>query len=409
MNCAESQDLLLDLAYGELSPARAAEVEAHVQGCAACRAEKEQLQGARKAVAPLRHLEEPPAGFDEPILRAARAEAGLQSDGTPGPVVEVSATVKPLGLQAARLDPHAQMKGLKGRPAPRWGRRAAAAASIAAAAGLAVVVTSSLTRQRASQAPETVAPIQVRAPDAPVPSSLDDALASRKKAAAPEEGKGAVSPKVFAVPPSRAIASAPEPVAEGPRRKVASPPAKAKEQADRREQPAEPVGGLAKEEAYGFSQATKRDDQMARNQAVAPAAAPPHGLAAQAKPAAGPSAASSPDRAAEGKLVAAPKAAAQDPDRLENQAGEARRRGDYARAAALYQDASALRKESDPARAAWNLVHAVECLAAGGQVHEAIAARRELFRAFPGQAGQQAAADRALRAVQPAELAPADR
>ena len=148
---------------------------------------------------------------------------------------------------------------------------------------------------------------------------------------------------------------------------------------------------------------------MARNQAVAPAAAPPHGLAAQAKPAAGPSAASSPDRAAEGKLAAAPKAAAQDPDRLENQAGEARRRGDYARAAALYQDASALRKESDPARAAWNLAHAVECLAAGGQVREAIAARRELFRAFPGQAGQQAAADRALRAVQPAELAPADR
>ena len=36
----------------------------------------------------------------------------------------------------------------------------------------------------------------------------------------------------------------------------------------------------------------------------------------------------------------------------------------------------------------------MECLAAGGQVHEAIAARRELFRAFPGQAGQQAAAGR---------------
>src|SRR5437763_1910919 len=163
MNCAESQDLLLDLAYGELEPARAAEVEAHVAACAPCRAEKAQIDLSRRLAAPLRELEEPSANFDEPIVRAAGAEAGMQADGTPGPVVEVAATVKPLGLQAARLDPHAQMKGLKGRPAPRWGRRAAAAASIAAAAGLAVVVTSSLTRH-ASQPPETVAPIQVRAP-----------------------------------------------------------------------------------------------------------------------------------------------------------------------------------------------------------------------------------------------------
>jgi len=82
MNCAESQDLLLDLAYGELPPARAAEVQAHMLDCASCRVEKAQLDDARKAAAPLRDLEEPPAGFDEPILRAARAEAGMQADGT---------------------------------------------------------------------------------------------------------------------------------------------------------------------------------------------------------------------------------------------------------------------------------------------------------------------------------------
>ena len=75
MNCAESQDLLLDLAYGELPPARAAEVQAHMLDCPSCRVEKAQLDDARKAAAPLRDLEEPPAGFDEPILRAARAEA----------------------------------------------------------------------------------------------------------------------------------------------------------------------------------------------------------------------------------------------------------------------------------------------------------------------------------------------
>ena len=116
MNCAESQDLLLDLAYGELPAARAAEVAEHVLGCASCRAEKAQLDDARRAAAPLRDLEEPPAGFDEPILRAARAEAGMQAEGTPGPVVEVSASVKPLGLQATRLDPHARMRGAGERP-----------------------------------------------------------------------------------------------------------------------------------------------------------------------------------------------------------------------------------------------------------------------------------------------------
>ena len=92
-------------------------------------------------------------------------------------------------------------------------------------------------------------------------------------------------------------------------------------------------------------------------------------------------------------------AAAPSPDQLEDQAGAARRSGDYARAAALYRDASALRKQSDPARAAWDLAHAVECLAAGGQVDDAIAARTELLRAFPDQSGPKAAADSALRSV----------
>ena len=180
MTCAESQELLLDLAYGELPPARAAEVEAHVQGCAACRVEKQQLEDARRMAAPLRETEEPSAAFDGPILRAARAEAGMQAEGTPGPVVEVSASVKPLGLQAARLDPHARMKGTKGQARPRWGFRVAVMGSIAAAAGLALVVTSSLTTNHARDAArEEVAPIQVRTPGSPVSTAVDDALTPR--------------------------------------------------------------------------------------------------------------------------------------------------------------------------------------------------------------------------------------
>ena len=409
MNCTESQDLLLDLAYGELPPARAAEVLEHVEGCAACRAEKEQLEDARRAVAPLRELEEPPAGFDEPILQAARAAAGLHSDGMPGPVVEVSATVKPLGLQAARLDPHATMSASPGRARPRWGRRAAAAASIAAAAGLAVVVTSSVTH-RPPQAPaDVVAPIRVRSPEATVPGSLDDAMVPGKKAAAPEgQGGRADSAKFLAAPPPQPAASPPGPRGgETTKRKIAQrAPAPEKEQLDRRAQPEEDVGAFANEEAQHGLAEPKREEQRTKDLPAVPAmASPPAGIVGGSI-ASGKISESAPAssqqllKQAGGARASADAAPAQNPDQLEDEAGKARRQGNYARAAALYQEASALRKDSDPARAAWDLAHAVECLAAGGQVQEAIAARRTLRNAYPGQAGQQAAADRALRSVQ---------
>jgi tetratricopeptide (TPR) repeat protein len=86
-------------------------------------------------------------------------------------------------------------------------------------------------------------------------------------------------------------------------------------------------------------------------------------------------------------------------DQIEDDASAARRAGDYARAAALYKQAAALRTQAAPARAAWDMAHAVECLAAGGNVAEAIQARRELLRSFPDQQGPRAAADSALRTV----------
>src|SRR3989475_7566341 len=58
MTHAESQDLLLDLAYGELDAARAAEVESHLSGCAECRKEKAALDEARRMAAHFRELEE---------------------------------------------------------------------------------------------------------------------------------------------------------------------------------------------------------------------------------------------------------------------------------------------------------------------------------------------------------------
>ncbi|HEX9603139.1 MAG TPA: zf-HC2 domain-containing protein, partial [Myxococcales bacterium] len=404
MNCAESQDLLLDLAYRELPPARAAEVEAHVLGCAACRAEMAQLDDARKAAAPLRELEEPPAGFDEPILRAARAEAGLQADGTPGPVVEVSASVKPLGLQAARLDPHARMRGGTARPGPRWGRRAAVFGSIAAAAGLAVVVSSSLTRPSAPPNAEEVAPIQVRAPGT-VPSSLDDALATQGKAAAPETKGAAPSREIVRPPPARAQ--------EPAHKRIVNAPAPAKEKTARPDQQAPSL--LLKKEADQEAERSEERYQPLHRAVEAPGEGgieggieggtpggtaggtvvpPPASPKAAAEPSPGgsrPAAAvrsstdsqTLPAALPRGAVIAQQKAAAPnpdqaarpDPDQIEDQASAARRRGDYARAAALYREASALRGQSEPARAAWDMAHAVECLAAGGQVNEAVAVR----------------------------------
>jgi hypothetical protein len=45
------------------------------------------------------------------------------------------------------------------------------------------------------------------------------------------------------------------------------------------------------------------------------------------------------------------------------------------------------------------MAHAVECLAAGGQIDQAVAARKELLRTFPDQSGPKGAADSALRSV----------
>ena len=86
-----------------------------------------------------------------------------------------------------------------------------------------------------------------------------------------------------------------------------------------------------------------------------------------------------------------------DPDRLEESAGEARRSGHYPRAAELYQLAAGLRgSKSDSPRAAWDLAHAVECLAAASKLSEAGTVREELLRSYPSEEGPARAADGAI-------------
>ncbi|HEX9604315.1 MAG TPA: hypothetical protein VF973_11235, partial [Myxococcales bacterium] len=296
-----------------------------------------------------------------------------------------------------------------------WGRRAAVFGSIAAAAGLAVVVTSSLTtRHSAQRMVEEVAPIQVHAPGTSVPISLDDRLVPLGKAVAPEESSGARSREAGAPPPARAVDAA--------KQKVAKAPQPAKERAGRREQQAPaaaqeadeliPLSGErfeSPEKAVGRPardglmleprQGPRPDAQPSSVETKRAGPAPSSAGSLRTVPAGGPPAAS----VVGGQVAASPPAPA-NPDQVEDQASAARRRGDYARAAALYREASALRRQSEPARAAWDMAHAVECLAAGGQVNEAVAVRKELVRTFPDHSGPKAAADSALRSFRaPAE------
>ena len=391
------QDLLLDLAYGELPADRAAEVEAHLATCEACRAERDGLVRTRALVAPLRSLEEPSARFDERIVHSARAEAGLQADGTPGPTIEVSGSVKPLGLQAGRVDPLAPGVRVSKKEINKrslWLRRATVGASIAGAAAVALFVASSVQQKRVDRADE-VPELKVRAPGVAVPPS------------APEPAQGKVPQERKTAPPATAaqpqgsggdLAALPPP---------APPPAARLEQqrspaAKKTDRPALPAPTVLKDEMDKVPDATRAAaaDRLSstppREKAEAETRAEP--TERQSREAqAGRQIAIVPAPRRETGVAKAAAGADLDPDRLEESAGDARREGGYVRAAELYQLAAGLRRaKNDSSRAAWDLAHAVECLAAASKLGEAGDVRGELMRSYPSEESPLRAADRAL-------------
>jgi hypothetical protein len=427
MTHAESQDLLVDLAYGELDARRAAEVEEHLSGCAECRAEKAALEEARRLSAPLRELEEPPAGFDERILQAARAEAHHQHDGNVGQVIEVTGNVRPLGLEAARIDAHGPVKARASeRKRPRWMVRAALGGSVAAAAALALVVSTTLDARRPAQTQVRNEDYRIRvkpaAPEA-VDSALRDAEARREV-----DGAGAKEQPAAVPPPA-----VPAPVAQKkklellPQRTTAEKlPAKGeRERADKNDGALDAVageapapsaaprsnvvavgkglsGGMAAasgKERTAPAQAQEEQAVAARQSAAAPAAQ------ALSAPAAAPPAALAESREMKAAAATPPKAAG-----IEASAQQARHAANYVLAASLYRSAAGARQEEgDAAAAAWNLAHAVECLAAAGRFDEARQVREELTRLHPSETTAIAAARRALREVEPPDPAPADK
>ncbi|MFL5305599.1 MAG: anti-sigma factor family protein [Polyangia bacterium] len=72
-DCEQTRARMLELIYGELPPAARAEVDAHVAGCAACRAELAALQSTRALARRSLAADEPPARARAAILRAATA------------------------------------------------------------------------------------------------------------------------------------------------------------------------------------------------------------------------------------------------------------------------------------------------------------------------------------------------
>ena len=414
------QDLLLDLAYGELPAERAAEVEAHLSTCEVCRAERDDIVRTRALVAPLRSLEEPRPGFDERIVQSARAEAGLQADGTPGPTIEVSGSVKPLGLQAARVDPLAPgVKVAQKEVSKRtvWRRRATVGASVAGAAAVALIVATSVSQKREDRSAEVPA-LQVRAPGvAGAPSSEADsaqAKAPEKTRSAPvslpppPQGSGGdLAPQPVPLEAKKAQRAAPPAAQDTAREKTAAAPPPSKDDgnlapfgrnartfdAAKPVQPPPPAPAPAERSREEHASRTppppeKRQAAAAvRNEAVGVAGGAVSPPAPEARPL--PHAETGVAQAAPGPDL--------DPDRLEESAGTARRAGSYARAAELYKLASGLRRaKNDPSRAAWDLAHAVECLAAASKIHEAGDVRAELMRSYPAEEGPLRAANRAL-------------
>ncbi len=400
MTCSECQDLLLDLAYGELPPERATEVEAHAASCGACQLERALLESTRGNVAPLREVEEPPEGFDAPIMAAARAEASLLSDGLPGAVIDAVASSRPLGVAPARIDTGATVVPLA---PPRKNRRAlllAFAGSLAAAAVIALVVSNGNSGRRTEPASEAEYQIHVR-----TPADLEKEAAQRAQQQSEQRQSNQQ--------PARTIPQPPPPpeeekgaVHELSRRAPAAPPPEQKptEQRSRAK-----TNRVAKEEHAGDQLLAERYQGSGGDGFEKPSPAPASRsrdalvLAKEAPPSPAPRSlaeAPTPSAAVSAAPPAPPPPVPVAAEFVEQEAAAARLAGDYPRAAELFRRAAQTRidsKSKNQNTTAWDLAHAVQCLASAGSFDEGRKVRSYLARLFPGEEGPIAAASRALQ------------
>jgi tetratricopeptide (TPR) repeat protein len=268
--------------------------------------------------------------------------------------------------------------------------RVALGGSAAAAAALALVVS---TTRKVEHAPAARYEIE---------TGKIAEKAQREAIARAEVARKAEAPAPAAAAPAPAeleVAAAPE-----PRPQAARKSAKAKAAVkDDQVQALLGSGGDAADEL------ALHDSAVRAAPAASAGAGAAHGVVARTD---APAPVSTGARAEMKQLAKAAPAAADDVNAgtLESQAQEARHAGNYLLAASLYRKAAALRRSanaialrqaavgSDPGTAAWDLAHAVECLAAAGLFDEARQVRAELLGLYPSENTPITAANRALRA-----------
>jgi len=270
------RERLVDLAYGELSRREAAEVELHLSGCEACRAERDRLASTRAAMA---RLDAPPAPErgDAVLLAAARKAA-----------------------EERRRDSFSIALGA-------FGYKLAAGTAFAVVAVFLVVNWKSALRPPSddfARAP-AAAPAMAPAPSAPAPSVSpaptapaapgteprfatppEDAteppprIRAEKKPAAPApRGAGSGGPAVASAPAAPALNAAPRPLAAPP--PTAAPAAPARPQvADEAGAPPERRDRAVAESEMGRPRAEKKASRRAAPEEYAA----PGGAAAPAGP-----------------------------------------------------------------------------------------------------------------------------
>jgi hypothetical protein len=106
MHCEDCQNLLLDLAYGELDDARSAEVHQHLDGCSSCAADWAKISRGRSAAAmlPVASAPTPSRALLEAIEKSLPKSSVEQTGARPVKSADVSGSVKSSTATAGRAE-----------------------------------------------------------------------------------------------------------------------------------------------------------------------------------------------------------------------------------------------------------------------------------------------------------------
>jgi hypothetical protein len=281
---------LLELAYGELSRTEARAAEAHLAGCADCRAELEKIQGTRRAMARL-PLEPAPAEGEAVLFAAAREAAESRRATRRGRILPSWAWGGAVGLAAAaavvavsyrlveleprRADDVDALRG-GGYEAPETALKSAPSAPDAAPNPSAQRSAPTLGAAPPASPPPAPSRKSVRAAPPPrVAAAPEPERESGREVAEPDDARAESRAVLRSAPPPRS-AAAPEPERESGREAVAEPDdARAESRAALRAQDAAPAEAPADADERRAEARADRTKSAPVARQPFPAAAPP--------------------------------------------------------------------------------------------------------------------------------------